>query len=172
MSGDAGIVERFVAAFSAAVMDAMREVLAPDLVVTDHRLLGWEVLHGRAAYVRALRSLVELAPDVRLRIDHIRMASPKFLYLTTWIGTREGGSFEAPSAIVCEIDAAGRIHRFDQYDLDHLDEAKAQLDALAPGGRHDLQGGSAAAGNGPSGNSACSAPGEALSTATASGPPQ
>jgi hypothetical protein len=134
----AAVTRTFSAAFAQRDWDTLATVLAPDLVVTDHRLLGWEVLHGRAAYVRALRSLVELAPDVRLRIDHIRMASPKFLYLTTWIGTREGGSFEAPSAIVCEIDAAGRIRRFDQYDLDHLDEAKAQLESVAPRARHDL----------------------------------
>src|SRR5207253_2351643 len=105
--------------------DMLATLLAPDLVVNDHRLLGWEALHGPAAYIQALTQLVDLAPDVQLRIDHLTMSDPRFLYLTTWVGTREGGGFESPSAIVCELDATGRICRFDQYGLDQLDEARA-----------------------------------------------
>lgn len=105
--------------------------------MNDHRLLGWETLSGPAAYVQALKSLVDLAPDVRLRIDHIRMSDPGFLYVTTWLGTREGGAFETPSVIVCELDGLGRIRRFDQYELDQLDAARAQLDAIGAGAARD-----------------------------------
>jgi SnoaL-like domain len=136
----AAVTRTFTRAFAERDWETLATVLAPDLVVTDHRLLGWEVLRGPAAYVEALRSLVELAPNVQLRIDHIRMASPGFLYLTTWLGTREGGAFEAPSAIVCEIDDAGRIRRFDQYDLDHLDEARAHLGRVGGGAGADRLG--------------------------------
>jgi hypothetical protein len=101
-------------------------VLTEDVVVCDHRLLGWETLHGPAAYAQALRSLVELAPDVRLRIDHVLALSERAaLYAPTWIGTREGGAFEEPSVIVAEVDEQGRFRRFDQFDLAQLDEARA-----------------------------------------------
>jgi class 3 adenylate cyclase/tetratricopeptide (TPR) repeat protein len=126
----AAVTSAFSRAFTERDWEAMVGLLSPDLVVNDHRLLGWEPLYGPAAYIEALKSLVELAPDVRLRIDHIRMSSPAFLYLTTWIGTREGGAFETPSAIVCRIDERGRIRSFDQYDTAQLDEARAHLDSL------------------------------------------
>ena len=121
----AGLTRAFTCAFAARDWDALAVLLAPDLVVNDHRLLGWETLHGPAAYIQALKQLVDLAPDVRLRIDHLTMSDPRFLYGTTWVGTREGGAFETPSIIVCELDAMGRICRFDQYDPDQLNEASA-----------------------------------------------
>ena len=123
----------FSQAFAARDWATLATVLAPDLVVNDHRLLGWDVLHGPAEYIEALRSLVELSPDVRLRIDHIRMAGPGFLYITTFVGTRDGGAFEAPSAIVCEVDDAGRIRRFDQYDIAQLELARAHLESIGEG---------------------------------------
>jgi class 3 adenylate cyclase len=126
------VTRAFTAAFVARDWDALATLLAADVEVNDHRLIGWETLRGRAPYVEALRSLVELAPDVRLRIDNIRMADRRFLYVTTWLGTREGGAFEAPSVIICELDEGGLIRRIDQYDLDHLDEARADL-ASPPG---------------------------------------
>lgn len=126
----AAVTSAFTRAFEERDWGAMASLLAPDLLVHDHRLIGWEPLHGPDAYIEALQSLVELAPDARLRIDHIRMSSPAFLYLTTWVGTRDGGAFETPSAIVCRIDALGRIQRFDQYDLAQLDDARAHLDSL------------------------------------------
>jgi len=47
--------------------DALRALFSPDLVVQDHRPLGWETMHGPGIYLESLRSLVDLAPDVRLR---------------------------------------------------------------------------------------------------------
>ena len=121
----AALTRMFTQAFAARDWDALAAVLAPDLVVNDHRLLGWETLHGPAAYIQAVKQLVDLSPDVQLRVDHLTMSGPRFLYFTTWLGTHEGGAFESPSAIVCELDAMGRIRRFDQYDLDQLEAAKA-----------------------------------------------
>ncbi|MGH7820689.1 MAG: hypothetical protein ACREQ9_13040, partial [Candidatus Binatia bacterium] len=50
----------------------------------------------------------------------------------TWVGTREGGAFEAPRIVVRELDTLGRIRRFDLYNLDQLDEARARFEALRP----------------------------------------
>ena len=96
----------------------------------DHRPLGWEPSHGPQPYIAALRSLVDLAPDVQLRLDHGEMCRSGYLSLVTWAGTHEGGVFEAPSYIVGALDAQMRARRFDQYDLDQLDEALARFAAL------------------------------------------
>src|SRR5262249_9645877 len=64
--GHVTMTRAFRRALAARDWDALGTLLAPDLVVQDHRLLGWETLHGPGAYLEALRSLVELAPDVRL----------------------------------------------------------------------------------------------------------
>ena len=39
--------------------------------------------------------------------------------------------FEAPSVTVSEFDGLGRARRFDQYDVDQLDEAWIRLGAIA-----------------------------------------
>jgi ketosteroid isomerase-like protein len=121
----------FHRAFASRDWDALAAECAPGLVVNDHRLLGWETLHGPAEYVRALRSLVELAPDTRLRLDHVSLFQRGYLVITVWDGSREGGAFEAPSLMVCELDELSRVLRFDQYDLERLDLAHARFAELA-----------------------------------------
>ena len=123
-------MQEFKRAFTERDWDALAARCAPDLVVHDHRLLGWETLHGPAAYIEALRSLVELAPDTRLRIDHSTIRENGYLVITVWEGTREGGAYEAPSLMVAELDGQGRIRRFDQYDLERLDQAQARFAEL------------------------------------------
>jgi hypothetical protein len=123
-------MQRFRRAFADRDWDTLTAQLAPDLFVDDHRLLGWEPLQGAAAYVDALRSMVELAPDVRFRLDHVEICARGYLVLTTWVGTREGGAFEAPSLIVGELDGSNRVRRFDQYDVEHLEEARRRFAAI------------------------------------------
>jgi hypothetical protein len=140
----ASLTRAFTQAFAERDWGALAALLAPDLVVQDHRRLGWETLRGPEAYVQALRSLVELAPDVRLRVEHAEMRDPGYLYFTSWQGTREGGAFEEPSWIVCELDVDGRIRRFDQYALEQRAEAEARLAQIAgavamPGPRDPLR---------------------------------
>jgi hypothetical protein len=125
-------MQAFLRAFAERDWDALAALFLPDLVVDDHRRLGWETLRGPAAYARALRSLVELAPDTRLRLDHVRASDRGLLWVAGWLGTREGGPFEAPWITVSEHDARGRVRRFDQYDLDQLDAALARFAELRP----------------------------------------
>jgi hypothetical protein len=123
----------FRTAFAGRDWDALAARFTPDLVVNDHRRLGWEPLRDRTAYVQTLRSLVDLAPDVRLRLDHVRTSDRALFWVAAWQGTREGGPFEAPWIIVSEHDAGGLVRRFDQYDLDQLEEAQARFEELRPG---------------------------------------
>jgi ketosteroid isomerase-like protein len=110
---------------------ALADLYTPDLVITDHRPLGWETLRGPAAFIDSLRSLVDLSPDVRLRSDHVRMGERAHFQMFTWIGTREGGAFEVPKLVVSENDGRGKIRRIDVYDVDQFDEARACFEALA-----------------------------------------
>ena len=125
-------MQEFKRAFTERDWDALAARCAPDIVVHDRRLLGWETLHGPAAYVEALRTLVELAPDTRLRIDHTTICAHGYLVITVWEGTREGGAYEAPSLMVAELDGQRQIRRFDQYDLERLDQARARFAELRP----------------------------------------
>jgi hypothetical protein len=121
----------FLRAFESRDWDALAAQFTPDLVVDDHRRLGWETLRGPAEYVRAMRSLVDLAPDVRLRLDHVRGCDRGLFWAACWLGTQEGGPFEAAWLTVSEHDVRGRVRRFDQYDLDQLDAALARYAELA-----------------------------------------
>jgi class 3 adenylate cyclase len=140
LADDPVAVERLNAvngAFATRNWDALTAQLAPDLVVIDHRPLGWETIHGPAAYVATLKSLVDLAPDARLRTDHVRTSERGLLVVAMWVGTREGGAFEAPRAVVYELDASRRIGRWDVYDLDQLDAAWARFESIQADGQRD-----------------------------------
>jgi len=111
--------------------DAMPGLFSPDLVVSDHRPLGWETLRGPAVYMETLKSLVDLAPDARLRGDHMQLSERAALLVDTWVGTREGGAFEAPRAIVFDFDERGRIRSMDFYNPEQIDEARAQFAVIS-----------------------------------------
>jgi class 3 adenylate cyclase/ketosteroid isomerase-like protein len=128
----AATMHAFLRAFASRDWDTLAAQFTPDLVVQDHRLLGWETLRGPDAYVRSLRGLVDLAPDASLRLDHIRIAERAQLWVAAWSGNREGGAFEEPWIVVAEHDAAGVVVRFDQYDVDRLDAALERFAALQP----------------------------------------
>jgi hypothetical protein len=108
---------------------------APDVVIHDHRLLGWGTLHGVEALLRTQQVLVELAPDTRLRDNHVITSEHGFLVSALLFGTRDGGAFELAFLRVEEINAAGKIYRIDRYDVDKVDDALArfaELDAKTP----------------------------------------
>jgi hypothetical protein len=112
--------------------DALSAMYSPYLAVTDHRPLGWETIRGPSQYVASLRSLVELAPDVQFRIDHVILSDRATFLVFRWVGTRDGGPFEIAKVSIEEIDEFGRVLRIDVYDLDQLDEARARFAAIRP----------------------------------------
>jgi class 3 adenylate cyclase len=118
------------AALASRDWDALAALYAPTLVARDHRLVGWDVLEGPAAFVRAIKTLVEMAPDVRARSDHNRISHRGFIAELVWLGTRDGGAFESPYLWVAELDADGRGQCFDFYDPHHLDQAFARFEEL------------------------------------------
>jgi hypothetical protein len=120
----------FYRASEARDWDALASFLAPDFVLYDHRPLGWETLRGPQAKVDMHRRLAELAPDARLRIDHLRSTERGSLLTGTLVGTREGGAFKDSKIVVSELDAEGRFRRMDQYGLDQVDAALARFEEV------------------------------------------
>ncbi len=111
--------------------DALTAQCAPTLVAHDHRLVGWGTLRGPAAWVQTLRSLVDLAPDARPHLHHVRLSDRGWLAEGAMLGTRDGGMFEIPSIAVGELDELGKQHRLDLYELDALDAALARFAELS-----------------------------------------
>jgi class 3 adenylate cyclase/ketosteroid isomerase-like protein len=119
------------AALSRRDWDAVAALYAPNFVADDHRLVSWGTRRGPAAFLETQRAMVELAPDVRVRTDHVRTVSRGSLSESVWVGTRDGGAFESPYLSVVELDAQGRALRNDLYDLEHLDRARVRFEAIA-----------------------------------------
>jgi hypothetical protein len=103
---------------------------AADFVVEDHSPLGWGTL-DRPTYLESLKALVALAPDSRVRTDHLWLCDRGALGVHVLLGMHEGGAFEQPRVTVSQVDAQGRERRRDVYTLDQLDAARARFDAIA-----------------------------------------
>jgi hypothetical protein len=113
--------------------DALVACYAEEFLGVDHRLVGWGTLRGRTAFLPTLRTVVELAPDARLRGDHARAASRGLLAASTWVGTRDDGAFESSFIVVTEVDARGKAVRQDFYDSHHVDAACARFAEIRAG---------------------------------------
>jgi hypothetical protein len=108
--------------------EALASLFAPDFVIEDHRLLGWGTLRSGDEYVARVRTLVDMRPDVGLRIDHVLAFDDRtVLLVATWAGSESSGMFEIPVVVVSRVAPGpdGRIQRWHFYDLDQLDAARA-----------------------------------------------
>jgi len=123
-------LRRFRDGIPARDWESFAAICAPGIVAEDHRLVSWGTLRGSVAWVGALKSLVDLAPDIRLRVDHVRTSRFGLLYEGAWVGTRDGGEFEIPLIAAIEIDERSRQLRLDVYDVDQFDDARACFDAI------------------------------------------
>jgi ketosteroid isomerase-like protein len=105
---------------------------SPGFVFRDHRLLGWgTTMSDGASAVQITKALVDLAPDVQRRHDHVRLCERGILEHLTWVGTRDGGAFENVTLAVYEWDAQGRLQATDNYDVERFDLARARFAELA-----------------------------------------
>ena len=99
-------VGRFVGAFSARDVDAMVELAAPDCVIVAQR----SALGGAFTDIRhRAESAYEWAPDTRMVVERIVPAGDScVVVLGRQTGTAgvDGPSFNAPLAVVAELEAA------------------------------------------------------------------
>ncbi len=130
--------QRFVRAVAARDWEELASVFDPDLVFDDHRLIGWGTLHSSNEYLTRIRALVDLAPDVMVRLDHVLALDDRgTLGVGLWVGRREGGPFEIPFVAVTVLAPDGRGQRMHVYDLHQLDAARACFEAIRAGAVRD-----------------------------------
>jgi tetratricopeptide (TPR) repeat protein len=122
---------RFYQLLGARDWTQLESLFTPDLVLEDHRPLGWGTLHSLDEYSARLRALVDLAPDARLSLDHVLALDERgTLVIGKSMGSREGGAFEIPTVTVGVAAADGRVARCHMYDLHQLEEARARFESL------------------------------------------
>ncbi len=109
---------------------AYQALHVPDVIGRDHRLVSWGTLRG-TEFTKSVRTMTEMAPDVTMRANHVRLAERASLFDACWLGTRDGGSFESPFISVARSNARGLIIEMDFFDTHHLDRAKALFEELA-----------------------------------------
>src|SRR5262249_51171965 len=128
--------QRFLRAVRARDWSQLADVFAPDLILEDHRPLGWGTLCSRDEVVARMRGLIDLAPDATLRIEHVLAINERgIMDVGQWEGPRDGGAFEIPAIAIMVKGTDGRFHRWQFYALDQLDAARALFNTLASGTR-------------------------------------
>ena len=124
-------LQRFERAAAPRDWEEWAAMFAPDYRVEDHRRLGWGTLHSRDEYTAYVRAIVDLAPDITTRLDHVlALDDGRVFIIMRSVGSREGGPFEIPYVIVSALGTDGRIQRSDIYDLDQLGQARARFAVL------------------------------------------
>ncbi|HEX8207406.1 MAG TPA: nuclear transport factor 2 family protein, partial [Solirubrobacteraceae bacterium] len=120
-------------ALAARDWEAARALLHDDMVVVDHRPVGWGTDMGADRVIAATRSLGEASPDTRWRSflveqhrDHGRVVERVRL---TVEGTTDGAPWEMPFLLVGVIEDGLRT-RFEFFDADDEEAAGAAFEAL------------------------------------------
>src|SRR5262249_48510737 len=127
-------LQRFGRAAAAHDWEELASVFDPNVVLEDHRPIGWHALHSRDEYLASVRALVDLAPDVTIREEHcLALDDRGTLVVGRWVGSRDGGPFEIPLVSVWGLGPDARIQRIDTYNLEQLDAARARFEALRAG---------------------------------------
>ncbi|NJN40832.1 MAG: hypothetical protein HC807_08540 [Gammaproteobacteria bacterium] len=125
----------FLAAFSrlwkSRDWGGFSRLCATDFECRDHRLLGWGTeMNSAAKFIETQKVLVDLAPDVHFRTDHIRLTDYGFISQQVHFGERDGGAFEIPFILVTEIDESGLIRKHYVYDIEQIDLAFARFEEI------------------------------------------
>jgi ketosteroid isomerase-like protein len=112
----------------------LREILADDVVVDDHRRTGFGRLDGADAHLHGLAVLWDLAPDHRIDLGWFWPAVERHGVITSIrrSGTlADGGAFES-EYLWLSTATGGRITRLELFEVEDLDKAKARLEELRP----------------------------------------
>ncbi len=121
-------------AFNTHDRSRVREILADDLVMDDHRRTGQGRVEGADAYVETLVDLWDLVPNIELDTAISGLPYDRHGCVTVghYSGTLpEGGAFEIDTVAVCTV-RDGLVTRLELFELDHLDDALARFAELRP----------------------------------------
>ncbi len=101
-----------------------------DASIDDRRRAG-DGRVNRDWLIAYQRAIVDLPPDVTLRIDHVEAATPSVsLIVTRFVGTRDDGAFEMFSVSLASTGSTGLISSVTLYDIGDLDAARAHYARL------------------------------------------
>jgi ketosteroid isomerase-like protein len=115
------LLRRWTRAVADRDWEAVASLCADGFVEHDHRslsLLG--VTQGVEAWLAAIRTVTDLAPDSVFRIRHFIPGARGYYQEGSIYGTREGGPFEIVINSLVEIDDQGLVARVDVYDDDRV----------------------------------------------------
>jgi class 3 adenylate cyclase/ketosteroid isomerase-like protein len=114
--------------------DPWATAIAPTVEFVDHRSIGlFESYRGADAFLRMLRSLLDIAGDVATRVDDILcLRSDALLVRVTNSGTVRagGGAYERPMIQLWVSGPDGLLARLEWFDPDRDAEALARFDEL------------------------------------------
>ncbi len=99
-------------AFDARDWDTFASVFTEDCTISDSRTAGWGLV-DREVFVDYQRSVVDLADDAHLWVDHARERGNVGISTGRAFGTRAGGSWEIAFVTVGITDAEGRTKQFE-----------------------------------------------------------
>jgi len=101
-------------------LDQIAALYAEDVVRVDHRVVGWEDVHGRADLLENIRSLFRMSPDSRLEPLDVLACDDHVLAVRVRLRGTGGdgtGAFEIALGFVLVI-ADGRVQRREQFEYD------------------------------------------------------
>jgi hypothetical protein len=133
----AGTAHRPIAAMSDAVLErdwhALARILAPDVVIRDHRRLRLGRL-DKERWIESLRALTELAPDMTVVTRRILAWNERGrVALATSSGHGpEGAAFENLFLSVISIEGEC-VRSYEAFDLEDVDRALARFEELCGG---------------------------------------
>jgi ketosteroid isomerase-like protein len=121
----------FAERYNARDWDGLRSLTAPGFVFVDHRPVSWGRIDGIDAFVDALKTHVELAPDVRHEITWLPTVGEHGVVAALWVRgtTTDGVHTEVRSFFVGAV-RDGLISEMHRYAEDQLDAAKTFLEEL------------------------------------------
>jgi hypothetical protein len=108
--------------------------LTPDPGVFDSSFVSIDRRHAgygrltREPFVEMWRQGIELAPDVRIWVDHLRSSHGIRLVVSREVGTHDGGAWELPVVAVSAFTADGKVEWVETYDIEDLAVARARYE--------------------------------------------
>jgi class 3 adenylate cyclase/ketosteroid isomerase-like protein len=125
--GDLGMMRR---SFDARDWGTFATLFAPDCTIGDYRNAGWGDV-DRDTFVDYQRSIVALAPDTHLWIDHTRARNGVVLSTGRAFGTHDGAPFEISFVTVGVVGPDGASRHFESYELADFELVQRRFDELA-----------------------------------------
>ncbi len=126
---------RFATLFGEHDREGLAEMWAEDMVLVDHRAVGWEEEHGLDAMLDLADSAWAMSPDIRAEINEVIACDDHVsAILLTYSGSAAegGGAIEIPVGYV-SVFASGRAIRGEQFDPSDRDAMLARYAELGGG---------------------------------------